>query len=383
MQLGGLGNGAFMCSAMVLAVFATSPAQADPGTSPNTIGLVLTEWDKAYWETPDAQECPQGLQYTEKDQWLALSEEKRADLAKRFGFRWNRGPNGENGITAPEGVPELLPFREVQSELAYGFNLDGTQDGRATTKSCPHRKFTDPDTGEAVDHQMYRVMGCGQGQRQGGLKREYNTREFQVQPASRILLEVVGVDNHSNDSDVQVRFYKGFDGLVTDSDGEFLPGSTHRVDTRFPLLFSASGKIVDGVLITDSVTLARFPMRWTTVVGVRHIRDMQMHLKLTETGAEGLLGGFEDIEEHWNMWRRGASGEQDISGWSGASIYKAMKRLADGYPDAQTGQCTAISVAYRIEASRVNIVRPPAYHPTQQRPHDGGLRAAQRELKGY
>ena len=363
--------------------YPTQTASADAGDAAKTIGLVLTVWDLAVYETPNAIECPLGLQYSEKDQWLALGDEERAELITRYGFRWNRGPNGENGITVPEAMSDPLPFREVESEIAYGFNLDGTLDGRATTRSCTHRKFSGVESGDAIDHQMYRVLGCAQGMRSGGFQREWVKTEFQTEPGNRILLEVGDVDDLRNDSIVQIRFYKGYDGLAVASDGTFLPGATHRVDSRFPPLFSTTGKIVDGMLTIEPVPVARFPITWIQIAGVRHIRDMRLQLKLTESGAKGLLGGYEDLQEHWNMWRRGASGSQDISAWSGASIYKAMVRLADGHPDPQTRQCTAISVAYKVEASRANIVHSREYPTVQQEGHDHMLPAAERELKGY
>ena len=324
-----------------------------------TIGLVVSVWDSAILETPDAQECPEGLQFSEMDQWLAMSEPERVKQNKRFGFRWNRGPNGENGITFPAAVNDILPLRQIQSKFAHGFNLDGTQDGHATPKSCAHEKFTSPNGNVKVDHQLYRATGCAQGMRTGGFQREWVAREFQTNPVNRTLIVVTDIDDEHNDEEVMFNVYKGYDGLVEEPIGTFLENSTHHVDERFPMpLFSARAKIEDGVITTDVVALARFPILWIQIVGWRTIRDMQIRLKLTENGAKGMLGGYEEIEAYWNMWRRGSSGSQDISSWSGASIYKAIRQLADGYPDPETGRCTAISAAYRIEAANANIILP-------------------------
>ena len=335
---------------------ATDPSVAD---KTKTIGLVLSVWDSAIMETPDAQECPEGLQFNEMDQWQAMSEQERAEQNKRFGFRWNRGPNGENGITAPTAVNDTLPFRQNKSQFAYGFNLDGTQGGHATSKSCAHEKFNSPDGNVKVDHQLYRATGCAQGMRTGGFQREWVAREFQTNPVNRTLIVVTDIDDERNDEEVMVNVYKGYDGLVEEPIGTFLANSTHHVDERFPYpLFSTRAKIEEGVITTEVVARARFPILWIQIVGWRTIRDMQMRLKLTENGAEGMLGGYEEIEAYWNMWRRGSSGSQDISSWSGASIYKAIRKLADGYPDSETGQCSAISTAYRIEAANANIILP-------------------------
>ena len=45
-------------------------------------------------------------------------------------------------------------------------------------------------------------------------------------------------------------------------------------------------------------------------------------------------------------------------GWTCPSAYAAMKKFADGYRDPKTGQCTALSTAYRIEAVPAFVIHP-------------------------
>ncbi|MCZ6618497.1 MAG: hypothetical protein O7E57_10220, partial [Gammaproteobacteria bacterium] len=291
---------------------------------------------------------------------------------------------GENGITAPGAVNDILPTREVQGPFAYGFNLDGTQDGHATPKTCAHEKFNSPEGNVKVDHQLYRATGCAQGMRTGGFQREWVAREFQTNPVNRTLILVTGVDDQRNDEEVLVSVYKGYDGLVEEPAGTFLPHSTHHVDERFPqALFSTSATIRDGVITTDVVPLASFPVLWIQIVGWRRIRDMRMQLNLTENGANGMVGGYEEIEGYWNMWRRGSSGSQDISSWSGATIYQAITQLADGYPDPATGRCTAISTAYRVEAVNANIILPAVRVEPLRAGGDIDTHPARHELFGF
>ena len=40
------------------------------------------------------------------------------------------------------------------------------------------------------------------------------------------------------------------------------------------------------------------------------------------------------------------------------ALYEAVHKLADGYPDPKTGQCTAISSAYFIEAVAAFVIHP-------------------------
>ena len=115
------------------AVSATAAAPVPSKPPGETIGLVLTMERPGHWESHNAQvECPEGLQHTEKDNWNALDESVREARSRHFGHRWNRGPNGENSTALPWAIEDPLPYKEVRSELAHGFDLDGTTDGSAT-----------------------------------------------------------------------------------------------------------------------------------------------------------------------------------------------------------------------------------------------------------
>lgn len=345
---------------LVVGCAATRVAEVVPAPVEKTIGLVWTTERPGHWETPNAkEECPDGLQYTEKDNWNALSESVREERRNNFGHRWNRGPNGENSTAVPWAIQDPLPFKEVQSKIAYGFNLDGTNDGSATAQSCAHQKFQSPDGSKMVDNQLYRAFGCTKGWRASGAAAGYRLMEFPQYPQNRILIEISGVNDEFNDDEVEVTFYKGRDPLRRKANGEFLPGLTQRVDTRFPVIARTSGSIVDGVLSIDPVGYARFPMRWNVRTGTRDWYDMHMRLELTGLTAEGLLGGYQDLENYWLMYRRGLSVSVDNSAWSPPSMYAATVRLADGRRDPSSGQCTAISSALKIEAVRAFIVHPP------------------------
>ena len=353
--------------------FAASSAVTKATAPGKTIGLVLTQEEPGHWETPGArEECPDGLQFTEKDNWDALKKEARDDLNEKFGHRWNRGPNGENSTTLPWAVKDSLPFREVQSKIAYGFNLDGTTDGRESTRTCSHQKFQGPNGEAGIDNQLYRVMGCAKGWRTGGAASTYRIMEFPTYSANRILIEVSKVDDEVNDDDVDVGIYKGLDTLLKDSHGDFLPNLTQRIDARYPVIAKTRGSIKDGVLSIESVDFARFPMRWNVVTGSRNWYDLRVRLKFSETGAVGIMGGYQDLENYWLMYRRGLTISVDNSAWSPPSMYAASLRLADGRRDPTTGKCTAISSVLKVSAVRTFIV-----HPSEDED------PAQYDLKGY
>jgi len=333
-------------------------ADTSPQPAQKIIGLVLTDWRYALYQTPAVEECSRGLQPGEVAQFKAQAD-PLGHLNKFGGTTQNRGPNGELDTYSPLAVEDPLPFSELRTKVGYGFNLDGTTDGHATSKSVAHEKFTSPE-GEAIDNQMARVVGCVQGWRKNGFMAEFYSKEVETSPINRHLIEISGVDDETNDPDVQVTIYKGRDRLVRMASGAFLPFMSHRIDERFPqYVLKTHGRIVDGVLITDPIPMARLPLIQIQIIEERRIRDLTLRLKLTPSGAEGLLGGYEDLAAWWNNHSK--SPGSDVGKYSPAALYRAAHRYADGYPDSVTGQPTAISVAYQVSAVRALIV-----HSAQQ-----------------
>ena len=86
---------------------------------------------------------------------------------------------------------------------------------------------------------------------------------------------------------------------------------------------------------------------------------MRLKIKLTPDHAEGLMAGYTDIgtfsrqlNESWSTHHQSYGQE------SAPSLYRALRRLADGYPDPKTGENTAISSALQVKFSQVFIQHP-------------------------
>lgn len=336
-----------------------APAPSATGTvhGSKTIGLVVTSWRNALVETPDAKECAGGLQPGEVAQFRA-SAQAQADLRVHGGTFENRGPNGETGNFSPLIVEDKLPFSELTTKTGFGFNLDGTTDGRATAKTCRHDKFTSPE-GTQIDNQLARVVGCVMGYRKGGQSSEFYSQEIINSAINRHLIEITGVDDEVNDPAVEVKVYKGVDRLVRAGDGRFVPFLSQRVDERFPkYMFGMKGRIENGVLITEPAPHAVMPIMSERNIGERVMRDVVLRLRLSAQGAEGLLGGYDNWRGWYNIHSKRVVAE--LSKYSSPSIYRAFQRYADGYPDPKTGQCEFISSAYEISAVRAMIIHPSA-----------------------
>jgi hypothetical protein len=346
--------------ALVATLFLLETASAQQAGK--TLGLTFDEWSYGLYEMPGGAECPAGLQISDLDMFRAQykTEAEQNQALAKHGFYLNRGPDGESDWLYPQLVTEPVAYREVQSKIAIGRNLDGTADGKGTGKTCPHEKFVDPQGHPGVDNQMYRVLGCHAGWKKGGFLSDFVHNLLRNEPYDRVLVEISNVHDLQNDPDVTVSFYKGRDQLIMDggpNGGKPVPWQTQRIDDRFPeYIQSTHGRIENGVLKTDPTNVRFAQLQVIRVPGEFRLLDMQLELRLTENGAEGVMVGYHDTDIWWKNYRKLGLGAPSVELQSGPGVYAALQRYADGRRDESTGKCTAISAAYQIHATSVLVV---------------------------
>ena len=131
-----------------------------------------------------------------------------------YGRTWKNdfatGPAGENVCSHPTSFrndPRRLPYRGVSSKVAYGLNLDGTTDGRATPRTCVHQKFEGLNGEPVIDNQLYRVSGCSKLNRGTEKQTDSYMKAF--------LVELRGVDDLKNDDHIEVGIYSTAEGEVS------------------------------------------------------------------------------------------------------------------------------------------------------------------------
>ena len=305
------------------------------------IGYVLTHRYWAIYQTPGAKsECPAGMNDGPREQFKALfpnDGNKRTILETqlmREGRQW-----------FPDTTAEQFKFKEATSKISYGMNLDD---------KVKENDFTSPDGEKGIDNQHYKAIGCIANYRapEGTVyhfENEFMRRFYQ----NRVIIEITDVDNLENDDSVTVTSYRGRDPLLADASGsQFLAGGTQQIDMRWGKRFiqSFKGKIVDGVLITEGSDVEIPASATFDTNTTQTFRGLRFNLKLTSERAEGVMAGYVDVDKfinHLNMtW---STHHQSYGQLSSPSLYKAMRRLADGYPDPATGQMTAISSALSVK----------------------------------
>ncbi len=314
------------------------------------IGYVLTHRYWAVHQTPEGKvECPKGFNDGPREQFKQLFPEngtKRTMMdthLMREGRQW-----------FPDTSEEGFTFKDAGGKVSYGMDLDG---------KAKDSDFTSPDGAKGVDNQMYRAMGCISNYRAPeGTIYHFENEYLRRYATNRFMIELSGVDSLVNDDDVTINSYRGLDQILADASGaSFIPGGTQRVDDRWGAYVRATwkGKIVDGVLISgpSDVTI---PASATFDTSAFHVfKGMRFQLKLTPERAEGVMAGYVDVEafnHHLNTsW---STHHQSYGQLSAPSMYRAIRRLADGYPDDK-GQMTAISSALSVKFTQVYIDHPP------------------------
>lgn len=341
---------------LVISGFVSANAIGAEAPTNGRIGYVLTERHWSIFETEDgATECPQGFNLGPREQF---SEQFPDDGVERTvvetrllreGRQWHPTIVEEDSFT----------FYAAQGDQVEGLDLDGIVDDD---------DYQSPD-GErsGIDNQMNRVLGCIAHYRTGGIIYHFENKFAQQYNDNRWIIELTSVDDLENDDEVTVSVYRGMDDLLTDAGGEaFIAGATQRVDTRWgrDYIEHTTGKIVDGVLTTQPIDTIQIP--WSSTFdtsGYQVFRGLRMQINLGADGAEGLLAGYTDVEAfNHQLNTTWSTHHQSYGQLSSLSQYHALRRYADGYPDPETGENSAISSAIEVKMTRVSVLHPNESH---------------------
>ncbi len=340
--------GAAVIPAVALTVTAVVAQEAPADRS---IAYAMTNYQWEIYQTPGNKgECPSGFNDGPREQFARLFPED-GTKRKLVDTQLMR----ENEIWRPDTSPDVLPFKEAVGTISYGMNLDG---------EISTDDFTNPEGEKGVDNQLYRAVGCiANFNGVGGTLVQFTNQNLQKHLYNRVVMELTDVDRLVNDERVTVTTYRGREPLMTNATGQgFLPGGTQTVDVKFgkSLIHTFQGKIVDGVLLTDPGEFTWPASGGFEDTALHKMRGLRMRLSLTSQRAEGMLAGYTDIEAFHRMHNKVRSTHlQSYGQQAAASLYKAMHRLADGFPDPATGKNTSISAAINAKFVQVYLRHPP------------------------
>ena len=313
-----------------------------------SIAYVLTNDHWATFATADGKlECPDGVNDGPREEYAKLfpndGKVRRIQDTelKREAEIWFPALSSDDGI----------PFKESKSKVAKGLNLDG--------KIGPN-DYESPEGEKGIDNQFNRALGCVDAYRPGNALYDLHNRYMQFFNWGRMLIEITNVDNLTNDDDVTVTLYKARDPMLTDGTGnEYLPYGTQRIDERWGKKFTSvsHGKIVNGVLTTDGADMRFTHNYYFDDFGIALIKGAKFKLNVLPDQANGIVAGYVDIESFIRMENGGLGSHSSSYGRQAmAANYRALYRVADGYPDAN-GKNTAVSGAKELTFKQVYIKR--------------------------
>lgn len=320
---------------------------APPGRS---IAYAIYDIQWSVYQTKDGkEECPNGqIQLGPREQFKAQFPSD-GTVRKIIDTQLVR----EIDVWFPSDKPDQFEYREAGGKTAIGLDLDG--------KVKP-TDFTSPEGKPGIDNQLFRVIGCMNNYRAEGSVLNFDKTFYKSMQFDRILVELTDVDSLINDDDVTITTYRGLDRLLNDATGNnYVPGGTQRLDLRFgkDFIHEGKGKIVNGVFVTTKALDVTMPHEAAFGdAGYAWMRDARFELKLTPDRAEGLIGGYADIET-WSYGRNRTWSTHHLSygQQSSGSVYRVLRKLADGFPDPHTGANTAISSAYSVKMVQVRVIR--------------------------
>ncbi|MDP5052733.1 MAG: hypothetical protein NWP69_02980, partial [Congregibacter sp.] len=216
-----LGSLSLLSLVVSISVFSAG-AFSEPLTG-GRIGYVLTERHWSIYQTDDAKtECPQGFNIGPREQYDVLFPSVDGVVRSEADTRLVR----EGRRFHLETSEEPFPFYDGQGPLAWGVNLDG---------QITAEDYSSPDGVPGVDNELNRALACIAIYRgPDGTFYHFSNLFMYGNAYNRWMIELSGVDDLQNDSDVKVTFLRGLDDLVTDASGKgFVAGGTQRVDGRW------------------------------------------------------------------------------------------------------------------------------------------------------
>jgi hypothetical protein len=233
-----------------------------------------------------------------------------------------------------------------KGKFAFGFNLDGK------TKDTD---FVDPETGEHVDHQLWRAVGCTESFRATPPAMPYPEElswNLMIDTMPAWALRITG-DDLSKDGPVTITLDRTIQHLERDATGAVMSQATFVIDPSPRSHNVLKGEMKGGVItiVPQDIYLEAEHPYYAEI----DLKKTHMRIKLKPDGKlEGYWGGYYDWQKFMYMYTsRPANGADSIG------MYHAVKKMADADPDPATGQNRMISTTFRMEAV-------PAFHADMQ-----------------
>lgn len=267
------------------------------------------------------------------------------------------GIEGSKGVTQA-GVVTFATFARVlddENDIAEGLDIDGLVSTDGDVESCGKLDFTSPDGEPGIDNQfggLLPVIEKYVGSENIGQLLAAAIANGQL----LILVAVDDLDDPVDDDHVTVRIAAGRGAPLLEANGKFIDYQTFGIDLEVAPVSKLEGRVRDGILEIDPGN-AVLPVRVLDADFNLNLHGVVGRMKLTPDeiqggmAFEGTLAGGLAVDDFKDIVQNLTIGQDVMSATSGL-----IGLLADLAPDEETGRCTQVSAALRIEATPAFIM---------------------------
>ena len=271
------------------------------------------------------------------------------------------GTGGDSGAGGTGGAPEAMGYvisdfgflhpeadpTDFGMEGVRGFDLDSTVSS-GDTPPCAHDDFVAPDGTPGIDYGLWSFLRQYEPLQKDQLI-DSVIRSAVKNGEMSIVMELGGVDDMVNDDAVTVQIFSTQDSPLVGTDGQVLPNGTLAVhpDSLYHSTI-ATGAIKDGVLEAGpfDVSLKFFIQ---IVDADMLLTDSWIRLDLGDATASGVLASHWSVAQIDEIIGTPTSENGEAAGFNHTEFLAAMEAADAGYDEA-SGECTAFTTIFRLEA---------------------------------
>ena len=241
-------------------------------------------------------------------------------------------------ITKRLWVLDKIKFtRQLSPGVAPGWNLDGKVSGDTDEATCSKGDFISPEGVPGIDNQFSTLVPIIE---KSGIAAFESLLQASVESGGVLLMvEVSGIDNLVDDSEVHVRIRAGQGQPLLGTDGKVLTGQTFHLNKRDPYTECGKAALVAGTVDVGpfdiNLPLQIFGKDYTLEMRSGHVRFRIIDAQTIESG---LVGGGITLSSVAKIAKTAAEDQGNID-----DIVEALTGTQGDLAKDATGTCTQMS----------------------------------------
>ncbi len=253
-------------------------------------------------------------------------------------------------------ILDTFEFIAASEGVSLGFDLDGKTSDEHDDSTCGQPDLVDPDGVEGIDNQLAKVVplfdliGVG-----AALDYAQNSIEG---GGLLIMIQLNGVDDPQNDSDVELVLRAGFGVPLLGTDGKILANQTFHLHPSSPEAVISGATLNDGLLeagpFVATIPFVVFGMDYQLTF---HNARIRAYFDGETLLTDGVMGGGVSLDDLYAIGETAALDD--------GSVLPAIKTLFSGMADLEPnaeGECQQVSCGIAFAAV------PAYFYPGEDQP---------------